>query len=84
MKVSNDAISGNIDIEINWYSLGHQFTELKNDEQAQFLTGIADSMMEWENVQIMMQSEYISEDLNKIYHKKILKKFLGYLEERIK
>jgi hypothetical protein len=46
MKVNNDAIGGDIIIELNWYRLGHQFADLSDMEQANFFIGMAAEMDE--------------------------------------
>lgn len=88
MRINNEAVSiYEIDVELSWYRLGHQFAELNAEDQYQFLFGMLDSIREWEApIKNLYQLQAISDEFNK--HNETLKpelaKWLDDLSDRMK
>lgn len=87
-KTDNEAVSiVNVELELSWYRLGHQFAELNSQDQYQFFVGILDNVKHWEGpVASLMQMEAITHEFTE--HNPMLKpelaKFLDDLSERLK
>lgn len=65
MSIDNDAVSLSVQVDINWYVLGHQFAELNDQDQYQFLVGVLDNIMRWEGpVASLTQMDAIVDQFN--------------------
>lgn len=84
--ISNDAVSMDIKVHLNWYSLGHQFAELGSPEQAQFINGVIDNANRWDSsaAKLVQMDEILTgvfdSNLNELIY--LVENFLDRVKEK--
>lgn len=86
MRTDNDAISGRISIDLNWYMLGQQFADLTDEQQANFLVGMIGVWNDYGTIGMLQQMDQVAEiiDRHQSDKKPMLVKFFNDFADRLK